>query len=250
VSSSGTDGASARVPGFLPSTHGLHFDNSFPDEPAITIDLGITKLPIGNAANGLCGGMVFAVLDYWTQGVPPPVDTTPPPSGTAFFNYLVRRLIDSWDLPGGPATYFKLMNPLFPDGDDRLGPFTVHGRGWRIAVREWPAIKSEIDAGNPCPLGLVKLKSANPLDLGKNHQVLAYGYDLDGTAVTLWLYDPNQSNTDQVALSFDIGQPSSPIAVTMAPNASDIADVLCFFRVDYGPKTPPADAPVPAVPPT
>src|SRR3984957_1152417 len=202
--------SSVRVPGFLPSTQGLHFDNSFPDEPAITIDLGITKLPIGNAANGLCGGMVFAVLDYWTQGVLPPTDTTPPPSGTPFFNYLVRRLIDSWDLPGGPATYLKLMNPLFPDGDDHLGPFTVHGRGWRMAVREWPAIRSEIDAGNPCPLGLVKLKSANPLDLGKNHQVLAYGYDQTGTAITLWLYDPNQSNTDQVTLSFDIGQPSAP----------------------------------------
>lgn len=250
MSSSGADGTSVRVPGFLPSTHGLHFDNSFPDEPAVTIDLGIAKVPIGNAANGLCGGMVFAVLDYWTHGVLPPADTTPPASGTPLFNYLVRRLIDSWDLPSGPATYLKLMNPLFPDGDDRLGPFTVHGRGWRMAVREWPAIKAEIDAGNPCPLGLVKLKSANPLDLGKNHQVLAYGYDQAGTAVTLWLYDPNQSNTDQVALGFDIGQPSAPVPVTTVANASGIPDVLCFFKVDYGPKTPPSEAPVPAVPPT
>ena len=73
--------ASVRVPGFLPSTHGLQFDNSFPDEPAVKIDLGITTLPIGNAANGLCGGMVFAALDYWTQGSPPPAETTPPPAG-------------------------------------------------------------------------------------------------------------------------------------------------------------------------
>ena len=212
-----TNGASVRVPGFVPSTNGLHFDNSFPDEPAVIIDVGVAKLPIGNAANGLCGGMVFAALDYWKQGSPAPSETTPPPAGTPLFNYLVRRLIDSWDIPGGPLTYLKLMNPLLPDGDDHVGPFSVHGRGWRMAVREWPAIKSSIDAGNPCPLGLVKLKSANPLALGHNHQVLAYGYDQTGTAITLWLYDPNQSNTDDVALRFDIARPSAPIPVTMGP---------------------------------
>lgn len=243
-----TNGTSVRVPGFLPSVNGLHFDNSFPDEPAVMIDLGVAKVPVGNAANGLCGGMVFAALDYWKQGDPPPSDATPPPTGTPLFNYLVRRLIDSWDIPGGPLTYLKLMSPWLPDGDDRVGPISMHGRSWRMAVREWPAIKSSIDAGNPCPLGLVKLKSANPLDLGHNHQVLAYGYDQDGTAITMWLYDPNQSDTDEVALRFDIARPSAPIAVTMQPNASDPPEVICFFRVGYGPKTPPAagaPAPVP-----
>jgi hypothetical protein len=255
VTDQGPSGASVRVPGFLPSVHGLHFDNAFPDGPALTVDLGVTKLPIGNAANGLCGGMVFTVLDYWNQGALPPPDTTPPASGTPLFDYLVRRLISSWDLPTGPATYLKLMSPWLSDGDDHLGPVSVHGRSWRMAVREWPAIKATIDGGKPCPLGLVKLKSANPLDLGHNHQVLAYGYDQAGTAITMWLYDPNQSNTDNVALSLDIARPSAPIAVTMAPNASDPPDVLCFFKVGYGPKVPPAagsqvPVPTPPSPPT
>ena len=41
------------------------------------------------------------------------------------------------------------------------------------------------------PLGPVTVHSTNPLDLGMNHQVLAYGYELDGTALTLRVYDPN-----------------------------------------------------------
>jgi hypothetical protein len=227
------------VAGFLPSTHGLHFDNSFPNEPAVKINLGIATIPVGNAANGLCGGMVFTALDYWTQGSAPPPDTTPPASGTPLFDYLVRRLIDSWGLPTGPVTYFRLMSPALPDGDQDVGPLTVHGRAWRMAVREWPAIKADLDAGRPCPLGLVKLKSVNPMDLGKNHQVLCYGYDQTGTAIRLRVYDPNQAGEDQVSISLDVGQPSSPIPVTMSPTASDPPDVLCFFRVRYAPKTPP-----------
>jgi hypothetical protein len=203
------------------------------------IGLGITTVPIGNAANGLCGGMVFAALDYWTQGSPPPTDTTPPPAGTPLFSYLVRRLIDSWGLPIGPATYFKLMSPLVPDGNDRVGPITRHGRGWRMAVKEWPAIQADLDAGRPCPLGLVTTKSANPMELGKNHQVLSYGYDQVGTSVRLWVYDPNQAGADQVSISLDIGRPADRIPVTMEPNAAYPPDVVCFFRVGYAPKSPP-----------
>ena len=61
------------------------------------------------------------------------------------------------------------------------------------------------------------------------------------------MYDPNQSGTDDVALRFDIARPSAPIGVTMEPNASDPPDVICFFRVGYGPETPPAAlAPAPS----
>ena len=51
--------------------------------------------------------------------------------------------------------------------------------------------------------------------------------------------------------SLDIARPSAPIPVTMAPNASDRPDVLCFFRVGYTPKVPPPaglHGPAPAAP--
>jgi hypothetical protein len=227
------------VTGFVPSVNGLHFDNAFPDGPALTIDLGVTTLNVGNAANGLCGGMVFAALDYWALGGPPPPDTVPPAGGTPAFQYLVRRLIDSWGLPNGPLTYLALMNPLYPDGDEGLGPVKVHGRAWRMVTQEWPAIRASLDAGQPCPLGLVKLASANPLDIGKNHQVLAYGYDLLGTSLRLAVYDPNQADRDDVVIALDVADATQPVGLTMVPEASAISGILCFFKVDYAPKTPP-----------
>ncbi|HSS11374.1 MAG TPA: hypothetical protein VLL25_15920 [Acidimicrobiales bacterium] len=227
---------------FVPSQRGFHFDNAFPHGPAITIDLGVSTLPMGDAANGLCGGMVFAALDYWTADRPPPPDTAPPAHGTPLFCYLVRRLIDSWGLPTGPATYLRLMQPWYPDGDRQIGPVKVHGRAWRTAVREWRSVRADLDAGRPSPLGLVKVSSANPVDLGKNHQVLAYGYDLVDTAVTLRVYDPNQADNDTVIISFDAADPAAPIPFVMTPDVSAAAGVLCFFRVRYRPKSPPASA--------
>ena len=118
-----------------------------------------------------------------STGPLPPPETTPPPAGTPLFSYLVRRLIDCWDLPGGPLTYLNLMNPLYPDGDDRRRAVQQCTAGPGGLAKEWPAVQASLDAGRPCPLGLVKLVSANPLDIGNNHQVLAYGYDLSGTAL-------------------------------------------------------------------
>jgi hypothetical protein len=225
--------------GFLPSANGLHFDNDFPDGPALTVDLGVTSVPVGNAANGLCGGMVFAALDYWSQGRPPPTVTAPPASGTPLFRYLVRRLIDSWGIPQGPLTYLALMNPTYPDGDTGVGPLTVHGRAWRMVNKEWPAIQATLDAGQPCPLGLVRLISANPLDIGKNHQVLAYGYELSGSALRLAVYDPNQADRDDVTLALDVGDPTRPTPVTMSATDPDASGLVCFFKVGYTAKTPP-----------
>jgi hypothetical protein len=227
-------GASVRVPGFLPSTHGLHFSNSFPDGPAITVNVGRRRLGIGNAANGLCGGMVFAVLDYWTHGLLPPGHVSPPAPATPFFSYLVRRLLDSWHLPSGPLKYLGLMSPWLPDADERRGPVNVRGRAWRILMREWPAIKADLDMGVPVPLGLVRVKSANPLALGHNHQVLAYGYDVMGSAVTLSIYDPNLADADQVTLSLDLGNPGVRVPITMHPDG----DLVSFFRVPYVAKDP------------
>ncbi len=228
-----------RVPGFLPSINGFHFANDFPSQPALTIDLGVVKVPIGNAAHGLCGGMVFAACDYFAAGLLPPTDTCPPVAGTPLFTYLVRRILDSYHLPVGPATYYALMNPAMPDGDRQKGPVTIRGRAWRMITREWPAIRSDLDSGRLCPLGIVKVKSANPARLGLNHQVLAYGYDAVGTRVDIRLYDPNSADNDAVTLSLDISHPERPTKVTMAPTSHERADVFSFFRVVYRPSNPP-----------
>src|SRR5207237_155792 len=105
------------APGFLPSESAFRFTNSFPHEPVLTVPLpGLGKgIPIGDAAQGLCGGMIFTVRDLFEAGREPPADTTPPPPGSALYKYLVRRLFDSWDLPRGGLRYYQLQNS--PDAD-------------------------------------------------------------------------------------------------------------------------------------
>jgi hypothetical protein len=222
---------------FVPSVNGLHFDNAFGDQPAVSVDLKVMTLHVGNAADGLCGGMVFTALDYWSQGLLPPTDTSPPEPGTALFGYLVRRLVDSWALPQGPLRYLALMSPLYRDGNTGVGGLTVPGRAWRMVTREWPAVRATLDGGRPCPLGLVRVRSADPRDLGKNHQVLAYRYRLSGSALRLAVYDPNQSDRDDVALTLDLGHPTEPTLVTIGPDGSE--PVLCFFKVGYRAMSPP-----------
>jgi hypothetical protein len=198
---------------------------------------GVVRIPLGDASDGLCGGMALSVRDYFEAGRPPPPDTTPPRSGP-LFDYLVERLLDSFNLPMGPARYLELMNPALPDGEPvfrwlRLGP---HGRAWRMVREEWPGIRSDIDAGRLSPLGLVLVKSVDPFDLKLNHQVLAYGYELEGDSLTVRLYDPNHASRDDVAITLTPVDPGKPVSVTLSPGARRVHS---FFRVDYRPSTPP-----------
>jgi hypothetical protein len=225
------------VPGFLPSASGFRFPNAFPHVPVRSIGIpGIVSIPIGDASNGLCGGMAFAVRDYFEAGRTPPQDATPPTTGP-LFAYLVDRLFDSFDLPLGPTRYLRLMSPLLSDGDSlwaRLG-LAPHGRAWTMA-NEWPKIRRDIDEGKPSPLGLVRVKSTDPRELKRNHQVLAYGYELVGRALTLRVYDPNRPGDDGVTMRLDIGDPTRPISVRTLPAGSP---VFAFFRVTYRVGSPP-----------
>lgn len=230
---------SPSVPGFLPSSAGFRFSNSFPHVPVRRIGVpGVVSIPIGDASDGLCGGMAFAARDYFESGRSPPGDSSAPAEGTPLFRYLVDRLLDSFDLPLGPARYLELMSPALPDGDGVLARLGVgpHGRAWRMIREQWPKIRADIDRGHPSPLGLVRVKSWNPLDLKFNHQVLAYGYDLEGGHLGLHLYDPNRAEDDDVTLSLQISDPrrASPVRSTLPGRP-----VYSFFQARYRSATPP-----------
>ena len=197
----------------------------------------MVSIPIGDASNGLCGGMVFAARDYFEADRPTPDDPTAPGDGP-LFEYLSRRLFDSFALPLGPARYLGLMSPLLPDGEtvwSRLG-LAPHGRAWRTVREEWPKIRADIDAGHPSPLGLVKVKSSDPRLLKRDHQVLAYGYDLEDGILRLRVYDPNKPGRDDVLLSLSVIDPTRPTVISTSPASGP---VYAFFRVTYGPAAPP-----------
>jgi hypothetical protein len=238
MSSNERDGMGSRtVPGFLPSTSGFAFANSFPQVPVRRIGIpGVVSLGIGDASNGLCGGMAFAVRDYFEVDRAPPRRTSAPTKGR-LFDYLVDRLFDSFDLPLGPIRYLQLMHPMLPDGEtawSRLG-LAPHGRVWRTRMLEWPRIRADIDAGHPSPLGIVRVKSTDPFALKENHQVLAYGYEILGTSFTLRLYDPNLPNRDDVTLTLSWASPT-PRPISWFPRGEP---VHAFFRVRYTSSEPP-----------
>jgi len=176
------------------------------------------RLGIGNAALGLCGGMVFAALDYWHAGLAP-LAARPAP-GTPLYRFVVRRLIESWHIPVGVAGYYRGM----------VSSDAAVAR--RSVSRHWPRIRALLDDGQPSPVGLVTVASANPLLLGRNHQVLAYGYTLDGPAVTLAVYDPNSGPDDRVMIRFS--------AAGFAHNVNIRWPVRGFFLTRYVAARPPA----------
>lgn len=225
---------------FLPSANGFRFPNRFPRVPVRRIGIpGVVSVPIGEASNGLCGGMAFAARDYFEDRRPPPQDRNPPGEDSPLFRYIVDRLFDSFDLPVGPARYLELMNPTLPDGDGPLLRFGIgpQGRARRMITEEWPRIRDDVDGGHPSPLGLVRVKSWNPLDLKLNHQVLAYGYHLADGRLTLRIYDPNRPQDDAMTVSLRITDPGRPAAVRSTLPGRP---VLSFFRVPYRFSKPPS----------
>lgn len=232
--------ASGAVPGFTASANGFRFTNSFPPAPTIRINLGLAgTVGLGDASQGVCGGMVFAARDYFDVDRPVPDDVEPPAQGTALFDYLAVRLIDSFNAPAGVTQYAEWM--LMPSADVNLIIFTRRGTFARTVISSWPKVRADIDAGRPSPLGLVTVHTAELSKIGKCHQVLAYGYEIDDSdAVTLNVYDPNteHDSADEVNITFDTSDPHHVSPITHNINI-DGSTLHGFFRSSYSPKTPP-----------
>jgi hypothetical protein len=218
---------------FAPSENGLHYPNNWPSVPALQVKTPLGEIPIGNAANGLCGGMAFAVADLFEAHRMPPAATTNPAPESPAFDYIVARLFDSFNLPNGVAKYYEWMN--LPTNDPTpLGP---RGLTSRTIGQELPTIRETIDSGKPCPLGLVCVHSIDPKQLGLNHQVLAYGYDDNGATTTVWVYDCDAPDNDTATISFNTSAPSH---TTTFHYSAYPRTVLGFFAVGYAAKDPSA----------
>jgi hypothetical protein len=166
--------------------------------------------------------MIFAAADFFWAGIKAPSDRNPPQQGTPLFQFLVRRLFASFDLPWGVLKYYRWMasrdgknNPLF-----------------RTVCQEWPRVRRSLDAGRLAPLGVVRACSRNPFRLGENHQVLAYAYQLEEVSadLVLWVYDPNHPCRDTVTLTVNLQSPDH-----LGIRASTGEPVRGFFATRYRP---------------
>jgi len=245
------------VPDFLPSLNGFPFENSWPGQADTYIELPPftwwgNGIKIGDASNGMCGGMSYAVRDYYVARLWP-AQTKPFGVGDPLYDYIVRRLFDSfnsplfgscdpgvcggWNILADVADFQTQMDPVYPDSDNYITDGAVgDGRAWIMAHEAWPQIQADIDSGVPCPLGLVLIKSLLPTDLGKNHQVLIYGYQLSQQHLTLFVYDPNSPGKDNVRISLDISDTGEPIAVTH--NVGVSRPIYSFFALRYDTHAP------------
>lgn len=157
---------------FTPSKHGFKFVNDPPNS---------SLLFLGNTNNGLCGGMVFTVLDFFNTNTPIPSLTEFPEENTYLFEYIKNRFLDSLRL--------------------------LVGGGLKVAW--WSAFSRIQDTWNnlnsfkefPIPIILIKVKTLNPFKLGHNHQVLIYDCKINEDKLKIYgIYDPNYPNNDNIVL--------------------------------------------------
>jgi hypothetical protein len=236
--------AANAVPDFLPSVHGLRFANRFPPGPTLTFaGLDPRRLGFGDASAGLCGGMALTTRDLFEAGVAVPADPTPPENGSPRFRALVRRQVESLDWFRVPLRYLDLQ-ALRPDPPTGLA--ALLGREpprVDALLREWPRIRAEIDAGHPAVVGLIRASGGSPWMLTRNHQVLAWAYEIardgggGGEAITIHVYDPNHPASDDVTLWAAVAPvaPGVPWRDRITLRQSTGEPLLGFFRQPYPP---------------
>ena len=231
---------SVRVNCFKPSTDGFQFLNSWPaGTPDYVLNILGQNVTIGSADNGLCGGMAYAVADIFQAGDLPPPTTTPPAGGTPLFTYIVARLTNSfdWDDVNQYLSWIQ-MSDHDTGFDTPFGHVTVsRGLAWHEITEEWPKIKADLDGGSLSLLGLVHGQEPPAVgyitglqDLGGCHQVLAWGYDLDGTSLTIYIYDPDNGGDDNT-ITLDMGNPTHTTPITVSNWGA--GTYRGFFRTHY-----------------
>jgi hypothetical protein len=222
---------SALVSDFDIAKYGFGFINAF-DKPFV-INTKLGKISMGQNA-GLCGGMTFDSLDYYAYGRAAPDALSDP-----LFDYLCERQTDSLDLPGGVFRFMSWQTAA-DTSTMMFGKRVREGISYSTLTAEWPKIRQLLDGGHLAPLGLIKTDSLSPKDQSRNHQVLAYGYDLNETVqiLTLRVCDPNHPRDPNTALRVGTGNPDffRPVFHTAEPGSL----IRGFFLSNYiQPKAPP-----------
>jgi hypothetical protein len=140
--------------------------------------------------------------------------TAPAGEGQPLFDYLVSRLIDSFDIPAFPLRLFGIMAPTCPDTHQGvLEPLGVMDGRSALMIREaWPKIKRWIDAGVPAPICLVKVKDSLP----------------------------NKPSDDGCTISLDTAR--TDVVIGVGANPPDLGPVHTFIPMAYQKVTPPAIA--------
>jgi hypothetical protein len=153
----------ARFTNFKPAVHGFKFINTFKGVDA------------SSRWGGLCGGMVYAELDYYYAGITIPQQNYPPSNRYPLHSYIYKRQAKS----AQESNWDRWAELGFNPGGARNAEFF----GWGIEMKSpgdrMSQLKNMIDQGRPAPLGLFHSDEVEKYGYrdGGDHQVLAIGYD-------------------------------------------------------------------------
>lgn len=173
-----------KMTAFRPEQHGFKFANTFRNNFVSEFDI---------RTGGLCGGMVYTALDYFTARQPIPQQSWLPTEGSILQSYIYNRQVHS--LADNLLCWAEFQ--FNPDGarNDEFWRWGLESkRGGRISE-----LKRFIDKGQPVPIGLLGCSEGCKAD----HQVLAIGYQMgrykgdlgDNIAdFRIFVYDPNFPN--------------------------------------------------------
>lgn len=213
-----------RMTNFDPAVRGFRFVNTF---KTVTGVFDITT-------SGLCGGMVYSVLDYYEAGMAVPRQNYTPVAGTRLQGFISGRHITS--LANVMPKWLELHNNAFGARNSEFFNWGLQGSGGG-RLQE---LKVEIDAGRPVPLGLKSL-SANP---GEDHVVLAVGYDTGRYRgdlgefkedLKIFIYDPNMGPVTKTLYPV-VGEQKYCIDY---PNGPQCWRAYFVMTGAYSPATPP-----------
>ena len=160
---------------FNPVTHGFKFYNTFTND-----------LSGGAKSDGLCGGMMYAAMDYFVVGGRVPGIDYRPAIGTTLQTYLYNR--QTTQILSNLDRFGDMIAGAGPKADKRI----YFERG--IKEETLRELRGRIDAGTPVVLALQNADDA----LG--HSVLAIGYDMGRYRgdlgehkedLSIYVYDPN-----------------------------------------------------------
>jgi hypothetical protein len=203
---------------FDPARDAFAFPNSFGNRCAIA------RVPI-KQTRGRCGGMVFAALDHWHAKVPVPPSDELPPDGEPFGDYIHDRMrtsmIDNWERQ---VTFMRIP--------DQRTPFNRRTLAKVVRDEELPRLKALLDAGEPQPLALTQAHSMD--GLADDHQVVAYGYEVDGPMTRILIWDNRygrRADTLTMTTQYDPHHPEI--------EESDGSKWRGFFVEQYAAKVPP-----------
>ena len=223
---------SNAVAGFVPSSHGFRFANSWPPGPTIRLGLLDPRLlGIGDASSGLCGGMALTARDLFEARLAMPIDTMPFINGSPRFAAIVRRQVQSLDWLRVPLRYYALQ-ALHTDPPGMLGRLLHRDPARVVAVRdEWRKIKADIDCGHLSIVGLIRASGFSIGAMSQNHQVVAFAYDEQPDQIRIRIYDPNHPGGDDVAIIAT--RDGGPETAALAQSTGE--GLRGFFRQPYPP---------------